>query len=152
MMLCQAADLLTQQSPYLWHLTEVCKSTSPASKSVAAKGVHGPENICDSGARRWIWNRSECLWKENITTLNPKPHVQNHLFILLIPKRPACYFQRGEQPFNFPRPITKKKQNWKAELWWNLTYASDQLIKGVSWCSVKQNCAWAVFEAEWYAT
>lgn len=147
MMLGDAADSLTQPTPYLRHLTEVCKSASVASERVAAKGVHCPKNICDSSTRRWIWNFSECLWKQNITKLNPKPHFQNHLFILLIPKRPACYFQRGEQPFNFPWPITKKK-TWKAELWWNLTYAADQLIKGVSWRSVNQNCAWAVFEAE----
>lgn len=101
-MLGDAAGSLTQLTPYLRHLTEVCKSASVASERVAAKGVHCPKNICDSSTRGWIWNISECLWKQNITKLNPKPHFQNHLFVLLIPKRPVCYFQRGEQPFNFP--------------------------------------------------
>lgn len=147
MMLCEAADWLTQQPPYLWHLTEVCKATSAASESVATKGVRRPENICDSQARRWSWSSPECLWKENRTTWNPKPHFFKIISsFCLFRKGPARYFQRGEQPFNFPWPVSKKKKNpWKAELWWKLTYASDQLIKGVSWRSVHQNCAWAVF-------
>lgn len=40
----------------------------------------------------------------------------------------------------------KKKKPWKAEVLLNLTYASDQLIKGVSWCSVNQNCARVVLK------
>lgn len=71
--------------------------------------------------------------------------IQNHLGILLILKGPACYFQRGRVawPFNFPWHFSK---TWKAEVLLNLTYASDQLIKGVSWCTVNQNCAWFVLK------
>lgn len=85
MMLRDAAHSLTQQTPYLRHLTEVCESASLASERAAAKGVHGPKNICDSRTRGWSWNISECLWKENITKLNTKPHFQNHLFVPLVP-------------------------------------------------------------------
>ena len=35
----------------------------------------------------------------------------------------------------------EKKQPWNVEVLFNLTYVSDQLLKGVSWGSVNQNCA-----------
>lgn len=37
-------------------------------------------------------------------------------------------------------------KTWKAEVLFSLTYASHQLIKGVSWCTVKQNCAQVVLK------
>lgn len=44
-----------------------------------------------------------------------------------------------------------KKKNGESGGFVERTYASDQLIKGVSWRSVNQNCALVVFEAQWYA-
>lgn len=38
------------------------------------------------------------------------------------------------------------QKTWKAEALLNLTYASDQLIKGVSWRSVNLNCARVVLK------
>lgn len=55
-MLCDAAHSLTQPTPYLRHLTEVCESAPLASERAAAKGVHRPKNICDSRTRGWSWN------------------------------------------------------------------------------------------------
>lgn len=42
--------------------------------------------------------------------------------------------------------MTFCKKTWKAEVLFNLTYASDQLIKGVSWRTVNQNCARVVLK------
>lgn len=42
------------------------------------------------------------------------------------------------------RDISQK--TWKAGVLFNLTHASDQLIKGVSWRTVNQNCAWVVLK------
>lgn len=42
------------------------------------------------------------------------------------------------------RDISQK--TWKAEVLFNLTHASDQLIKGVSWRTVNQNCARVVLK------
>ncbi len=42
------------------------------------------------------------------------------------------------------RDISQK--TWKAEVLFNLTYASDQLIRDVSWRTVNQNCAWVVLK------
>lgn len=44
--------------------------------------------------------------------------------------------------------MTFHKKTCKAEVLFNLMYASDQLIKGVSWRSVKQICAWAVLRLD----
>lgn len=38
------------------------------------------------------------------------------------------------------------RKNLESRDLFNLTYASDQLIKGVSWCTVNQNCACAVLK------
>lgn len=82
-------------------------------------------------------------------------HTQNHLCILLILKRACVLFSEwgggvGDVawPFNFPWHFTK---TWKAEVLFNLTYASDQLIKGVSWRTVNQNCARVVLKLRRYA-
>ncbi len=38
------------------------------------------------------------------------------------------------------------QKTWKAKVFLKLTYASDQLIRGVSWRTVNQNCAGAVLK------
>lgn len=157
-MLYGATDSKRVSGAYLWHLTKVGKSTRLSSERVASKGVRCPKHICENTLKciRNIWI---CLWKEpeTIMKFSPKPHThtQNHLCILLILKRACVLFSEwgggvGDVawPFNFPWHFTK---TWKAEVLFNLTYASDQLIKGVSWRTVNQNCARVVLKLRQYA-
>lgn len=66
-----------------------------------------------------------------------------HLAYSVRPRRAIFRGGNVAWPFNFPWHFTK---TCKAEVLFNLTYASDQLIKGVSWRTVNQNCAWVVLK------
>lgn len=55
-------------------------------------------------------------------------------------------FSIGECGTTVQFSVTLRLKSWKAEVVFNLTYASHQVIKGVSWTTVNQNCAWVVLK------
>lgn len=145
-MLCGTTDSLLQQPPErtfdIW-----LKSANPPPllpKELLPKGSTVP----NTSVTRVHWNAFGTFMERarNYNKVKPQTTLSKSSRHLACSERACVLFsERGMwHDCLIFRDILQK--TWKAEALLNLTYASDQLIKGVSWRSVNLNCARVVLK------